>query len=1070
MSKIGQIERATQNRVVRLFQKQLGYRYLGNWEHRLDNRNVEPKILRAWLERQGYAKPLIDRAIYQLEQAAALGQGKSLYEANKAVYRLLRYGVKVQPAPGEHHQTLWLVDWQHPETNDFAIAEEVTVHGEHTKRPDIVLYVNGIAFGVLELKRSTVAVSEGIRQNLANQNKVFIRNFFTTVQLIMAGNDTEGLRYGVIETREKYFREWREENPDWKPGDPPKKKYLSKNTCTDGENALDCALLRLLNKARFLELMHDFIAFDGGVKKIARHNQYFAVKAAQERIRRREGGIIWHTQGSGKSLTMVWLAKWIRENIPNSRVLIVTDRIELDEQIEGVFVGVDEEIHRTSSGADLLNVLNHSEEWLMCSLIHKFGRGEAAALNEYIADLERSLPDDFQPKGEIFVFVDEAHRTQSGKLHRAMKTILPNAMLIGFTGTPLLKADKQKSVEVFGPYIHTYKYDEAVADGVVLDLVYEARDIDQRLTSPDRVDRWFEAKTRGLSDYARAQIKRRWGTMQEVLSAQSRLEKIVADILLDMETRDRLMNDRGNAMLVCSSIYQACKFYELFSKTSLKGKCAIITSYRPSITDIKGEETGEGLTERLRQYEIYRRMLADFFEQDEDTAMRRVDEFEQRVKEWFVYEPGRMKLLIVVDKLLTGFDAPPATYLYIDKQMRDHGLFQAICRVNRLDTEDKEYGYIIDYKDLFQSLQSAVSDYTGGAFDAYNPEDVEGLLTNRLEKARQRLEETQEQVRAICEPVPPPRDSAAYLHYFCAADTGDKEALKDNEPKRVALYKAVSRLVRAYANVANEMPEAGYTEEEARAIREEVGFFEKVREEVKLASGDYVDMKLYEPAMRHLLDTYIQAEDSQVVASFDDQGLVDLFVNGGIQALELSLPSSLAKNPEAMTEAIENNIRRLIIDEQPVNPKYYEKMSQLLDELIAQRRAQALEYREYLKRLQKLARQVTNPATEGGYPPELTTDAQRALYDNLGQDADLALRVDAAILATREDAWRGNPMKERNILRGIAEALVSAKHGPGTHSTIMREPDPLTQYHGDTKALLAEAQRLLDLAREQHEY
>jgi len=1071
MSKVGQLERATQNRVVRLFRDALGYRYLGNWEKRAGNRNIEPDILRAWLLKQGYGKSLIDRALYQLEQAAALGQGKSLYEANKAVYRLLRYGVKVQTAPGEQHRTVWLVDWNDPEANDFALAEEVTVHGEHTKRPDIVLYVNGIAFGVLELKRSIVSVSEGIRQNLANQNKTFIRDFFTTVQLVLAGNDTEGLRYGVIETREKYFREWREENPHWQPGDPPEEKYLPKNACEGGNNALDCALLRLLNKSRFLELVHDFIAFDEGAKKIARHNQYFAVKAAQARVRRREGGIIWHTQGSGKSLTMVWLAKWIREHVPNSRVLIVTDRIELDEQIEGVFLGVDEDIYRTHSGADLLDTLNRSEEWLVCSLIHKFGRGETAAMDDYIADLERSLPEDFRPKGDIFVFVDEAHRTQSGKLHRAMKTILPSAMLIGFTGTPLLKADKQKSVEIFGPYIHTYKYDEAVSDGVVLDLVYEARDIDQRLTSPDKVDKWFEAKTRGLSDYARAQIKRRWGTMQEVLSAQSRLEKIVADILFDMETRDRLMNGRGNAMLVCSSIYQACKFYELFSRTPLKGKCAIITSYRPNVGDIKGEETGEGLTERLRQYEIYRRMLADFFEQDEGAAMGRVEEFEQRVKELFIHEPGQMKLLIVVDKLLTGFDAPPATYLYIDKPMRDHGLFQAICRVNRLDTEDKEYGYIIDYKDLFKSLQSAVEDYTGGAFDAYDPEDVDGLLTNRLDKARERLDETLEQVRAICEPVPPPRDSAAYLHYFCAADTGDKNALKDNEPKRIALYKAVSRLVRAYANLANEMADAGYAAGQAKAIREEVSHFEKVRAEVKLASGDYVDMKMYEPAMRHLLDAYIQAEDSQVVATFDDQGLVDLFVNGGLHSLTLKLPPELAKDPEAMTEAIENNIRRLIIDEQPVNPRYYEKMSQLLDELIAQRRARAMEYREYLKRLQNLAEQVINPAAEGNYPAELKNDAQRALYDNLGQDADLALRVDAAIQATREDAWRGSPMKERNILRGIAEALAGADYRGEFDADAVRESAPLNAHPEENRqALLEQARRILDLAREQREY
>ncbi len=392
---------------------------------------------------------------------------------------------------------------------------------------------------------------------------------------------------------------------------------------------------------------------------------------------------------------MVWLAKWIRENVTGSRVLIVTDRVELDEQIEKVFKGVDEQIHRTQSGADLVSKLNAAGPWLLCSLIHKFAGKEEGDVQGYIDELRRSLPSDFKAKGDIYVFVDECHRTQSGELHKAMKSILPSVMFIGFTGTPLLKADKQSSIEVFGTYIHTYKYDEAVRDGVVLDLRYEARDIDQDITSQAKIDQWFDAKTRGLNDVAHAQLKQRWGTMQKIFSARSRLEKIVADILLDMETRDRLQSGYGNALLVAGSIYQACKFYELFVSQGFD-KCAIVTSYQPSVVSIKGEETGEGETEKLNQYEIYNKMLNG----------QEVEAFEKAVKQKFVEEPGQMRLLIVVDMLLTGFDAPSATYLYIDKQMRDHGLFQAICRVNRLDSDDKEYGYIIDYKDLFKSLES----------------------------------------------------------------------------------------------------------------------------------------------------------------------------------------------------------------------------------------------------------------------------------------------------------------------------------------------------------------------------
>ena len=733
MSIIGEREILTQNQVLKLFEESLGYRYLGDWKDREDNSNVEAELLRAWLAKQGHDERLIGKVLRELDQAAALSGSKSLYDANRAVYGLLRYGVKVKPSVDEQTVTVWLIDWKNPANNDFAVAEEVTVSGVNTKRPDIVLYVNGIALGVLELKRSTVSVTEGIRQNLDNQERQFIRPFFATVQFLMAGNTTEGLRYGVVETPERYWMQWKEAS------------YL--------EDPLERGLTQLCHPGRFLELVHDFIVFDAGTKKTCRHNQYFGVRAAQDHVRQRQGGIIWHTQGSGKSLTMVWLAKWIRENVSDPRVLIITDRAELDEQIEKVFKGVDEEIYRTKSGADLIHVLNDSQEWLIGSLIHKFGASEEGDIDAFIRDIQSHLPKDFRAKCDIYVFVDECHRTQSGKLHDAMKALLPDAMLIGFTGTPLLKKDKRKSIEVFGPYIHTYKYDEAVRDGVVLDLLYEARDIDQHITSQEKIDKWFELKTQGLNDFARAQLKQRWGTLQKVLSSKDRLEKIVSDILWDMETRDRLMSGHGNALLVAGSIYSACRLFEMFQQTPLKGKCAIVTSYVPSTADIKGEATGEGETEKLHQYQIYQQMLAQHFDEPPETAVNKAEEFEREVKKRFIDEPGQMKLLIVVDKLLTGFDAPPATYLYIDKQMRDHGLFQAICRVNRLDTEDKEVGYIIDYKDLFRSLEKSIHDYTGEAFDGFDAADVEGLLEDRLKKARDRLEEARESVKALCEPV-----------------------------------------------------------------------------------------------------------------------------------------------------------------------------------------------------------------------------------------------------------------------------------------------------------------------------
>jgi type I restriction enzyme R subunit len=1024
VSTVGQIERVTQNRVVDLFKNRLGYDYLGDWTDRSGNACIEDEYLEKWLAASGVAETMARRAIWELHKAAD-DSSATLTNRNKAVYGLLRYGVKLSPEVGENHQTVWLMDWEHPEHNHFAIAEEVTVEGirlsdggkASTKRPDIVIYVNGIALGVLELKRASVSVSEGIRQNLDNQKREFIQPFFAAMQLIMAGNDTEGFCYGTVETPEKYYLRWLETEGEF----------------AREENLLDRHILQICAKARFLELIHDFIVFDAGIKKISRHNQYFGTKAAQDFIRRREGGIIWHTQGSGKTLTMVWLARWILENRPNGRVLIVTDRKELDEQVERVFKGVNHEIYRTKSGADLIDKLNTSTESLLCSLVHKFGDrvngNKASASNagdgvdeEFIQALKK-LPLGFRAKGDIHIFVDECHRTQSGELHKAMKMVLPDSIFIGFTGTPLLRDDKARSVEVFGRYIHTYKFDQAVREGVVLDLRYEARDIDQSITSQAKIDQWFEAKTKGLNDLAKARLKSRWGTMRKVFSSRSRLEKIVADILLDMNTKPRLADGHGNAMLVAGSIYEACKYYELFSATELKGHCAVVTSYEPDVSEIKGETTGEGDSDNIFKYEVYRKMLASWFNQSEEKAIRKVEEFERQVKKTFIDEPGKMKLLIVVDKLLTGFDAPPATYLYIDKEMRDHGLFQAICRVNRLDGESKDYGYIVDYKDLFKSLAGAVADYTSGAFDAYDTEDVAGLLKDRLAQARADLEAAREAVKGLCEPVAPPRDSQAFLRFFCALTPGDIGQLTANEPKRLKLYTYTAALIRCYANIASEIEKAGYSNAEIAEIKGEVDHFSKLRDEMKLASGDYIDLKAYEPDMRYLIDHYISAEESAKISAFDDLGLVDLLVERGDKVVD-ALPKRLRENKEAAAETIENNVRRLIVKQFPIDPNYYEKMSRLLDELIDARRKDVLDYIQYMDKIAELAKNAVKPETsKARYPGSISSPGRRALYNNLGGDESLALAVDAAVRDNLMDGFRGSAIKSRKLEYAIQDVF-----------------------------------------------
>jgi type I restriction enzyme R subunit len=544
----------------------------------------------------------------------------------------------VQTEAGEVTETVRLINWREPEKNDFALAEEVTLKGNHERRPDIVLYVNGIAIGVIELKNSRVTIGDGIRQLLSNQQKEFNEWFFTTVQIVFAGNDSEGLQYGAIGTPEKYFLKWKEDEAD--------------NT----RFKLDKYLLKMCRKDRIIELMHDFVLFDGGVKKLPRAHQYFGIKAAQRHVREKKGGIIWHTQGGGKSIVMVLLAKWILENNPNARVAIITDRDELDKQIERVLTEVGEPVKRTSSGRDLMKQLGQGTPRLLCSLVHKFGRRDVDNFDAFIQELEA------QPSstvGEVFAFVDECHRTQSGKLHRVMKAMMPNAAFIGFTGTPLLKKDAQTSLEVFGGYIHTYKFSEGVEDGVVLDLIYEARDIDQRLGSEEKIDAWFEAKTKGLNDWQKDELKKQWGTMQNVLSSKSRMDRVVSDIVFDFSVKPRLSSERGNAILVASSIYEASKYFTLFQKTPIKGKCAVVTSYNPLATDVTLEETGANTeTDKQFIYNTYTELLKDV---DAKPGMTKTEAYEERAKALFTKEPANMKLLVVVDKLLTGFDAPPCT-------------------------------------------------------------------------------------------------------------------------------------------------------------------------------------------------------------------------------------------------------------------------------------------------------------------------------------------------------------------------------------------------------------------------
>ena len=1015
-SHIGEPERSVQNRLLALFKEKLKYEYLGNYEYRTCNRNIERKLLFDYLmSTKKWSEDEANRAITKLEKEAYCTP-QNMQEKNEKVYSLLRYGVNVSPDVGTKKITVNLIDWEHPDKNQFYIAEEVTINSStpdsFTKRPDLVIYVNGIALAVIELKRSKVSVHDGIRQTIGNQQENFIRPFFSTVQLLFAGNDSQGLYYGVIDTPEKFWLRWKE--PD-----------------ASIPNELDRSVTQWFNKERLLEMIHDFLVFDAGVKKVCRPNQYFAVKAAQPRCEKKEGGVIWEAQGSGKSLIMVWLAEWIHENIDNSRVVIITDREELDEQISDGFKDTGETIARAKSGAGLIGMLNEEAPWLLCTLIHKFGKknvegkGDMAGvkseipLEKYLEDIVAQLPQGFKAKGNIFVFIDECHRTQGGYLHEAMKTIMgKDVMMIGFTGTPLLHTQKKDTWQTFGPLIHAYRFNEAVEDGVILDLRYESRKVDQFLGNKDKIDAWFEKKTKGLNKVAAARLKGRWATMQNIFSSRQRIDAVVGDICLDMDTTPMLVNRRGNAILVADSIYQACRYWDAFQKTALKGHCAVITSFEAKADDINMASSGENESEDEYKYRIYKEMT---------DGHKSVSAFEAYAKKEFIDHPKNMRLLIVVDKLLTGFDAPSACVLYIDKHMENHNLFQAICRVNRVDGDDKEYGYIVDYQNLFECISGAIGDYTsdGAALSGYDKEDIEGYIKEKNKACRKDLEEAKEQVEVLLALVHP-QTREGFFRYFVYDDNAPEEEmdkqLDDNAEKRSKLYKYVRRYLNCYANLANSLEDMGYSEAERKEYAECAKKYDALKREIELRSNDHIDMRRYEPDMRQVLDLYVKAEDSEVIAKLDDTSFLDIVAAQNEEQLN-DLPDELKDEyGRASAETVEANLREVIRKDSPFNPAYYGKLSIILQELIDKRKKEMLDYEEYMKELIELVKKARGKSANS-YPESIKTPGMRALYDNLGQNEYLAIRAHEIIKENAIVGFRESLMKRKKIIRALAKLL-----------------------------------------------
>ena len=711
---------------------------------------------------------------------------------------------------------------------------------------------------------------------------------------------------------------------------------------------------------------------------------------------------------------MVLIAKWLLEHDPEGRILIITDRDELDKQIEGVMknakvVGEDSPSPRITSRSQFVQKLSAPTPRVLCALIHKFNLDQ------------KSAPPPIH--GHFYVFVDECHRTQGGDMNKQMKRWLENAIFIGFTGTPLLREDKQTTRDVFGTPIHTYKFHEAVEDKVVLDLKHEARNVPQRLTSQKAIDQWFDKATKGLNNFQRAVLRKRWATMEELMSSEERKDRIVADIIHDFGVVPRLNNHRGTAILVAASIYDACQYFRIFQNKFFGQYCGIITSYEPNATAISKEPPN---SDERYKYNTYTQYVL----KNGQTTQK----YEDEIKRCFIEEPTNCKLLIVVSKLLTGFDAPSCTYIYLDNEMRDHTLFQAICRTNRLDGDDKDFGYIVDYKELLERVQNSIAVYSSDKLDIENGDNGNVIVKDYLEEGKSQLDAAREALHYLCEPVAQPREIEQYLHYFCG-DANDPEALNATEPLRISFYKTVVTFLRAYATTARNLEAAGYSDAEIATLEQETKFYADLHKSIKQHSGEELDLKPYEGEMRYLINTYILADPVENIGNLSDLSLTEAIIETGIHdaiAQKLNKKGNLSKN--AIAEGIINNVRKTIIRDQLTDPKFYDEMSKLLDDLIKQKRDDTASYEQFLKNAERMIQQLGRKQPTANIPAVLHGNSEATvLFNNLAtipsttfqcptdedEKAALALELDRTVRERAPAGWKGDETREKVVLNAI---------------------------------------------------
>lgn len=957
--------------------------------------------------RHKFSEKNINQAILDLDQ----GLGDGLVKTSEKIYDLLligkSYSETTSNTEGTKSYTINYIDWENPSNNVFHVVEEFDVDREDglgTARPDLVTFINGIPFGVIECKKASISIDQGISQMIRNEGKDYIPNLFKFVQLIMSTNKNE-TKYATVGTEKKFWSIWKEDKESieykWF------KKILEDAVVGRIPTVQDKNIVSLFHPKRVLDFIKFFIVYDKNVKKIARYQQYFAIKEIIKTIEEfdekgnRKSGVIWHTQGSGKSLTMVMLAKYIfsRLAVDNPKVLVITDRIELDSQINQTFNHSRLKASKATTGKNLVELINDKNTDIITSLVHKFD----TASNNQEPILSKN----------IFVLIDESHRTQYGDLNNKMKKVFPNACYLGFTGTPLMKKDKNTMKKFGGSLIHKYTIKDGVDDGAIVPLLYEGRLVEQTVNRK-AIDKRLAMITRNLSDKAKKDLENKWSNYSKIASSSQRIRLIADDIHSHYVTFYK--NTFAKAMLATASKYDAVRYQEFFEEEYTDIKTAVVVS---------APDLREGIDE---VDEEPKEKVLKFWKKTMATYNNDAQKYEEHVKNEFKYG-DEIDILIVVDKLLTGFDAPRASILYIDKPMKDHTLLQAIARINRL-YDGKDFGLVVDYRGLIEELNDAMNKYSGAGLEAFDPKDLQGALVDVI-TVLGKLREAHTNLLQIFSSIANKKDEEEY------------EVLLADDSIRNDFYKTLGSFGK-YLALAIESEEVyrAIGDIELKNLKKDLKFYQELRAAVKIRYTDAVDNKAYEGKMRNLMDTYIAAED--VIKVIEP---VDILNEKGIEEELDRLGSARGK-----ADAISTKLTKSIHKKWDEDPAFYKKFSKRIAEIIEEYKEKRISEVEYLEKMRRVM--VDYQAGNAGivYPEKIKNNPNaQAFYGvvkEVLEDESFYEGSECTILEGVDSKSYGYESTLANVAEDIDKTVeayckVDWRDNPTVHNKIKQELDDL---------------------------